>query len=143
MLTKQEAYSIAEYIDFYFLQAIRSDPDIDGMAWVSNIMSGYEKLCRYSGYNMPEQDQDRGDRHIAKIIDEMIGPVVQTGDDKTGDENYRNLLDAMTAVSTLLNKIHSCQRYKGCRTDQHKRRSGDTAEEYLRALSSELYFWLH
>ena len=49
-LTKDEAYAIAEFIDMNLIQVIRSDDDIDSMRWLKNIIHGYEKLCKISGY---------------------------------------------------------------------------------------------
>lgn len=49
-LTKDEAYAIANHIDNTLIEEIRSDVDIDSMQWLRNIIHGYEKLCRMSGY---------------------------------------------------------------------------------------------
>ena len=49
-LTKDEAYAIADFIDMNLIQVIRSDDDIDSMKWLKNIIHGYEKLCKISGY---------------------------------------------------------------------------------------------
>lgn len=49
-LTEGEAYSIAQHIDETLLRTIREDAEIDGLQWLRNIVHGYEKLCRYSGY---------------------------------------------------------------------------------------------
>lgn len=49
-LTKDEAYAIANHIDSTLIEEIRSDVDIDSMQWLRNIIHGYEKLCRMSGY---------------------------------------------------------------------------------------------
>lgn len=49
-LTEDEAYSIANHIDFTLIEAIRNDTDIDSLTWLRNLIHGYEKLCQYSGY---------------------------------------------------------------------------------------------
>lgn len=49
-LTKDEAYAIANHIDFTLIDTIRNDTDIDSVQWLRNIVHGYEKLCEYSGY---------------------------------------------------------------------------------------------
>ena len=49
-LTKNEAFAIAQHIDFTLIDTIRTDTDIDSMTWLRNIIHAYEKLCEYSGY---------------------------------------------------------------------------------------------
>ena len=49
-ITTNEAYSLAEFIDFNLIQSIRDDVDIDRMQWLRNMIHSYEKLCAYSGY---------------------------------------------------------------------------------------------
>ena len=49
-LTRDEAFSIAEFIDFNIIDNIRNDTDIDSIQWLRNMIHGYEKLCEYSGY---------------------------------------------------------------------------------------------
>ena len=49
-LTKGEAYSLADFIEFNLLPYIRQDEEIDSMEWLKNIVHAYEKLCKYSGY---------------------------------------------------------------------------------------------
>lgn len=49
-LTKDEAYAIANHIDFTLIDTIRNDTDIDSLQWIRNMIHGYEKLCEYSGY---------------------------------------------------------------------------------------------
>ena len=49
-LTKDEAYAIADLIDINIFKIIRDDIDIDSMTWLKNVVHGYEKLCKYSGY---------------------------------------------------------------------------------------------
>jgi hypothetical protein len=50
LLTKDEAYSIANHIDSTLIQSIRDDVEIDSIQWLRNMIHGYEKLCAYSGY---------------------------------------------------------------------------------------------
>ena len=61
-LTKNEAFAIAQHIDFTLIDTIRTDTDIDSMTWLRNIIHAYEKLCEYSGYvgvtENPEGEQD-------------------------------------------------------------------------------------
>jgi hypothetical protein len=49
-LTKDEAYAIADFIEINLMQVIRNDVDIDSMRWLKNMIHGYEKLCKFSGY---------------------------------------------------------------------------------------------
>jgi len=49
-LSKNEAYSIAEFIDLNLITNIRNDTNIDSMKWLKNMVHGYEKLCELSGY---------------------------------------------------------------------------------------------
>ena len=49
-LTKNEAFAIAQHIDFTLFDTIRTDTDIASMTWLRNIIHAYEKLCEYSGY---------------------------------------------------------------------------------------------
>ena len=58
LLTKNEAYGIAEMIDCDLLQTIRDDPEIDSMQWLKNMVHAYEKLCEYSGYEDKQEDEE-------------------------------------------------------------------------------------
>lgn len=49
-LTRDEAYAIAEFIDFNIFNAIRDDPDWDSMYALRNLIHAYEKCCWLSGY---------------------------------------------------------------------------------------------
>lgn len=49
-LTKNEAYAVAEFIDFNIFNAIRNDPDWDSMYALRNLIHAYEKCCFLSGY---------------------------------------------------------------------------------------------
>lgn len=57
-LTKDEAYAIANHIDFTLIQTIRDDTDIDSLQWLKNMIHGYEKLCDYSGYQGLTEDKN-------------------------------------------------------------------------------------
>lgn len=49
-LTKQEAGALANFVDFWIFDAIRKDPEADNVKWLINLVSGYQKLCAFSGY---------------------------------------------------------------------------------------------
>ena len=49
-LTKNEAYSIAEFIDCNIFMAIRNDLDWDSFQTLRNIVHAYEKCCAFSGF---------------------------------------------------------------------------------------------
>lgn len=49
-LTKDEAVAIANHIDMTLIQSIRDDTDIDSLGWLINMIHGYEKLCKFGGY---------------------------------------------------------------------------------------------
>lgn len=62
-LTKNEAYAVAEFIDFNIFNAIRNDPDWDSMYALRNLIHAYEKCCILSGYigvtdTKPGEDDD-------------------------------------------------------------------------------------
>ena len=50
MLTKSEAYAVAEFIDTYLFTAIRNDLDWDSFQALRNLVHAYEKCCEISGY---------------------------------------------------------------------------------------------
>lgn len=50
MLTKDEAYEVAEFIDTYVFDAIRNDPNWDSFQALRNLIHAYEKCCEISGY---------------------------------------------------------------------------------------------
>ena len=50
MLTKDEAYAVAEFIDTNVFDAIRNDPEWDSFQALRNLIHGYEKCCAMSGY---------------------------------------------------------------------------------------------
>lgn len=50
MLSKDEAYAIAEFIDTNIFDAIRNDIDWDSFRALINLIHGYEKCCAMSGY---------------------------------------------------------------------------------------------
>ena len=60
-LTKDEAYAIAEFIDFNIFNAIRDNTDWDSLYNLRNLIHGYEKCCKLGNYvgvtdKMEEQD---------------------------------------------------------------------------------------
>lgn len=58
-LTKHEAFAIAEFIDMNIFTAIRNDVDWDSVFCLRNLIHGYEKLCRISGYvSMTENKEE-------------------------------------------------------------------------------------
>ena len=61
LLTKAEAASVADFIDFYLFDAIRKDSETDNMFWLVGIIHAFDKLCAYSGYKIgtgaPEEDE--------------------------------------------------------------------------------------
>lgn len=62
-LTKGEAYSVAEFIDFNLFTAIRNNVDWDSMRALRNLIHVYEKCCILSGYfgctdTMPWEDDN-------------------------------------------------------------------------------------
>ena len=59
-LTEDEAYAVAEFIDTNVFTAIRNDEDWDSFYNLRNLIHGYEKLCKISGY---VGLTDRGEEH--------------------------------------------------------------------------------
>lgn len=49
-LTKDEAYAVAEFIDSFIFDAIRSDLDWDSFQYLRNLVHAYEKCKVKSGY---------------------------------------------------------------------------------------------
>ena len=60
MLTKDEAFAIAEFIDMNIFSAIRNDEDWDSFRALRNLVHGYEKCCAMSGY-VGLSDSERGE----------------------------------------------------------------------------------
>lgn len=50
MLSKDEAFAIAEFIDTNIFPAIRNDEEWDSFRALRNLIHGYEKCCAISGY---------------------------------------------------------------------------------------------
>ena len=50
MLTKDEAYAVAEFIDSNIFDAIRDNPDWDSFQALRNLIHAYEKCCKISEY---------------------------------------------------------------------------------------------
>ena len=49
-LTKDEAYSLCDFLDTALIPYIRDDPDVDSVEWLMNMMNAYQKLGRFSEY---------------------------------------------------------------------------------------------
>lgn len=49
-LTEDEAFAIAEFIDFNLFEAIRNDTDWDSIQNLRNLIHGYEKCCAFGKY---------------------------------------------------------------------------------------------
>lgn len=62
-LTRNEAFAIAEFIDNNIFQAIRVDEDWDSFQNLRNLIHGYEKCCKLSGY--VGLTDERGNRNEA------------------------------------------------------------------------------
>ena len=50
ILTKDEAYAVAEFIDMNLIDLIKTDTGLDSVYWLSNMIHALEKLSEYSGY---------------------------------------------------------------------------------------------
>ena len=50
MLSKEEAYAIAEFIDTNIFEAVRNDVEWDSFQALRSLIHGYEKCCAMSGY---------------------------------------------------------------------------------------------
>lgn len=50
MLTNDEAYAVAEFIDANIFEAIRNDTDWDSFQNLRNLIHAYEKCKTQSGY---------------------------------------------------------------------------------------------
>lgn len=50
LLSKDEAYAVAEFIDTNIFEAIRNDLDWDSFRALRNLVRAYEKCCEISGY---------------------------------------------------------------------------------------------
>ncbi len=47
-ITENEASSLQDFIEFYFLDSIRNDTDVDSLLYVYNILKVYERI---GGFN--------------------------------------------------------------------------------------------
>lgn len=50
ILTKDEAYAVAEFIDSNIFEAVRNDPEWDSFQALRNLIHAYEKCCEAGGY---------------------------------------------------------------------------------------------
>ena len=57
LLTKNEAYAVAEFIDINLIETIRKDEDIDSMLWLRSIVKAYEKLAKFGNYDAGYADE--------------------------------------------------------------------------------------
>lgn len=58
-LTKNQCRSLADFIDFYLLSAIREDTEIDNLAWVHDIITAwkiFDRVANGGELNADEQD---------------------------------------------------------------------------------------
>ena len=42
-LTESEAESLRDYLELFFIQNVKDDPDVDSMLWMDNMMSIWRK----------------------------------------------------------------------------------------------------
>lgn len=42
-LTEGEAESLRDYLELFFIQNVKDDPDVDSMLWMDNMMSIWRK----------------------------------------------------------------------------------------------------
>lgn len=63
-LTKNEAFAIAEFIDMNIFQVIRNDEDWDSFQNLRNLIHGYEKCCKLSGYVGLSDERGKQDEQI-------------------------------------------------------------------------------
>lgn len=42
-LTEDEAESLCDYLELFFIQNVKDDPDVDSMLWMDNMMSIWRK----------------------------------------------------------------------------------------------------
>lgn len=68
-ITKDEAYSIAEFIDNNLISYIKEDPDLDSMEWLINVVTAYQRLCLYSGYKGTTDETWRATVDLKKELD--------------------------------------------------------------------------
>lgn len=60
MLTKDEAYAVAEFIDMNIFTAIRTDEEWDSFQNLRNLIHAYEKCKTQSGYiGMTDKSEER------------------------------------------------------------------------------------
>lgn len=61
-LTENEASALRDYLDTFFIQNIRVDPDADSMLWLDNMMSIWRKCGGRKQYSDAEDGwtKDRG-----------------------------------------------------------------------------------
>lgn len=49
-ITKSEASSIKDFIEYYFLDSVKKDDEVDSLLYVYNILNVYERLGGFEAY---------------------------------------------------------------------------------------------
>lgn len=57
-LTDCEATSLCDYLETFFIQNVKDDPDVDSMVWMDNMMSIWRKCGGRKNYYDGETDHD-------------------------------------------------------------------------------------
>jgi len=60
LLTKAEAWAIADFIEFWILDAIRKADGLSSV-WLFNLVRAFDKLCAYSGYKPGAFDSEEAE----------------------------------------------------------------------------------
>lgn len=50
-LTDSECSSLKDYIEYYFIDSIRNDEEVDSLLYVHNILNIYERLGGFEEYS--------------------------------------------------------------------------------------------
>lgn len=61
LLTKAEAWAIADFIEFWILEAIRKADGLSSV-WLFNLVRAFDKLCAYSGYKPGAFDSEEANK---------------------------------------------------------------------------------
>lgn len=61
LLTKAEAWAIADFIEFWILDAIRKADGLSSV-WLFNLVRAFDKLCAYSGYKPGAFDSEEANK---------------------------------------------------------------------------------
>lgn len=57
-LTKNEAYSLADFLNWSLIPYISGDDEVDSMEWLCNVVNAFQKLCEFSGYKWRSTDEN-------------------------------------------------------------------------------------